>query len=60
MTEKKAPVVKKKNESWQGKIITNSEHLQKGGIPRIGDKVAIVGCAETILGNIVSYLGKEE
>jgi len=36
-----------KKESWQGKIFTNSEHLKKGGIPRIGDKVAIVGCAET-------------
>ena len=44
MTKKK---VTKKKESWQGKIITNSEHLKKGGIPRIGNKVAIVGCAET-------------
>jgi len=44
MTKKKAT---KKKESWQGKIITNSEYLKKGSIPRIGDKVAIVGCAET-------------
>ena len=31
----------------KAKIMTNTESLKPGGIPRIGNKVAIIGCAET-------------
>jgi len=36
-----------KKEGWKEKIFTNSGYLKEGGIPRIGDKLAIIGCAET-------------
>ena len=45
---KKVKQAKAKNLKIQGRqIMTNTEGLKPGGIPRIGNKVAIIGCAET-------------
>lgn len=40
-------------------IITNSQYLKKGGIPRTADKVAIVGCAETTKNMVENLFGQE-